>query len=82
MPHHIEAALTIEKPRGGHLVTCARCRNSWLFREGRGDWLKLVNDVELPMSGAERLALYREGLANEALDAEGPRIDLDYKPEL
>jgi hypothetical protein len=81
LPAHIEAAITIDRPQGGHLVTCARCKASWFFREQAQDWLKLANDVEIPMSGAERLSLYNEGLANEAMDMDSPRLDLEFKPE-
>jgi len=63
LPAHIEAALTVERPRDGHAVSCGvdTCRSTWLFQEASGDWQRLANDVEVPMTGAMRRNLYREG---------------------
>ena len=76
-PAHIETALTIDVPKGGQVISCARCRTSWLYRENLRDWLKLANDCEIPMTGAERLMHYREGVANEALDDDAAAGDTE-----
>jgi hypothetical protein len=72
LPAHVEAAITVERPRDGHVVSCGveSCRSSWLFREASWDWLRLVNDVEVPMTGALRRTLYKEGQASAAAEAE------------
>jgi hypothetical protein len=72
LPAHIEAALTVERPRDGHVVSCGvgTCRSTWVFREASKDWLRLLNDVEVPMSGAIRRNLYREGRARADEEAE------------
>ena len=77
-PAHIETALTIEVPRGGQVVSCPRCRSSFLFRENLKDWLRLDTDCEIPMTGAERLMHFKEGLANEALEDDAPAGDTEF----
>jgi hypothetical protein len=67
LPAHVEAAITIEKPRGGHVVTCTvpSCAKTWFFRANTHDWLSLPTGEAVPMPAPERRRLYNEGLEIE-----------------
>ena len=70
-PAHIEATAAIVEPSGGEALMCGKCRSIWFYRKVSGNWLRLEN-LEFAISGSERLALYMEGVANEALESDAP----------
>jgi len=70
-PAHIEASAAIVEPSGGEALMCGKCRSIWFYRKVSQDWLRFEN-LEFAISGAERLALYAEGVANEALESDAP----------
>jgi hypothetical protein len=75
-PQHIEAAQTIEAAHPGTGVGCRRCDTFWLLRQNEGTWARFhLNNIR--MSGAERLAHYTEGQANELFEADGAAGDTE-----
>lgn len=76
-PVHIEATAAIVEPSGGEALMCGKCRSIWFYRKVSQNWLRLGN-LEFAMTGAERLALYIEGVANEALESDAPAGDTTF----